>query len=346
MILTYKVRHDRDFSEELRKAKQVADHAVEHRTFTSKDVTHIGLKSMIANQILRKYGRSKTIKKARNVNLVVPGQGIKTDHTKKLINVLCLDLSLSYRFPDFDKANQIEVDDEYAYISVTVMEKEIVEPSHYIGVDLNATGHAAVVGDPVSGKVWKLGKQCQHVHTKYKNTRRRLQKKGKYRMVKKIKDRESRIVRYLNHKMSRKIVEIAKATGSGIKLEQLEGIRKNKKQAKSFRYSLNSWSFYQLRQFVEYKAKLQGIAVAYIEPAYTSKTCSKCGRIGNRNGKSFKCPTCGHVENADANASFNIAMRPIDVTRSDIERDMSEGSTDTPQTATLRTTATVEPHEL
>jgi putative transposase len=345
MILTYKVRHGHDYSDELRKAKQIADHVVRHRTFTSKDVKHIGLKSMIANQILRKYGRSKTIKKARHVNLIVPGQGIKADHVQKTIKVPCLKLSLSYCFPDFEKVNQIEVDDEYAYISVTVQKPESVEPVRYIGVDLNATGHAAVVGDPLTGKVWKLGKQCQHVHTKYKNTRRRLQKQGKYGMVKKIKDRESRIVRDINHKMSRKIVEIAKQAGAGIKLEQLEGIRKRARTAESFRYSLNSWSFYQLRQFVEYKAKLQGVAVAYIEPAYTSKTCSKCGHIGNRNGKSFKCQ-CGHVENADANASFNIALRPIGVTRSDIERDMSEGSTDTPRTATSRTMATVEPHRL
>lgn len=346
MILTYKVRHNHDYSEELRMAKQVADHAVRHRTFTSKDIKHIGLKSMIANQILRKYGRSKTIKKARNVNLIVPSQGIKADHEKRIINVACLKLSLPYRFPEFEKVNQIEVDGEYAYISVSVPEKEIVEPEHYIGVDLNATGHAAVVGNPESGKVWKLGKQCQHVHEKYKNIRRRLQKLGKYGMVKKIKDRESRIVRDLNHKMSRKIVEIAKASGCGIKLEDLEGIRKTKKQAKSFRYSLNSWSFYQLRMFVEYKAKLQGVSVAYIEPAYTSKMCSRCGHIGDRNGKSFKCPNCGYVENADVNASFNIALRLIGVSQSDVERDMSEGSTDAPQEATARTMQTLEPHRL
>ncbi|WP_217423063.1 hypothetical protein [Methanocella conradii] len=49
--------------------------------------------------------------------------------------------------------------------------------------------------------------------------------------------------------MSRKIVEIAINTGCS-RMEDLEGIRKTAKQAWSFRYSLNSWSFYQLRQFV------------------------------------------------------------------------------------------------
>jgi putative transposase len=124
LILTYKVRHDRDFSEELRMAKRVADHAVRYRTFTSKDVKHIGLKSMIANQILRKYGRNKTIKRARNVNLIVPSQGIKADHEKGIIMVACLKLVLSYQFPEFEKVNQIEVDEEYAYVSVSVPERK------------------------------------------------------------------------------------------------------------------------------------------------------------------------------------------------------------------------------
>ncbi|WP_174591577.1 zinc ribbon domain-containing protein, partial [Methanocella conradii] len=65
-----------------------------------------------------------------------------------------------------------------------------------------------------------------------------------------------------------------------------------------------------------------------------------------RNGKSFKCQYCGYVENADVNASFNIALRQIGVSQSDVERDMSEGSTDAPQEATARTTQTLEPHRL
>ncbi|MBN1134044.1 MAG: transposase [Methanosarcinaceae archaeon] len=31
---------------------------------------------------------------------------------------------------------------------------------------------------------------------------------------------------------------------------------------------------------------------AYINPKYTSKTCSRCGHIGNSNGKNVDCPDC------------------------------------------------------
>lgn len=325
MILTYKLRHHRDFSNELRKAKQVAEFGIKHRTLSSKDVKQFGLKSMISNQILRKYVKNKKVKSIKSVKLTIPNQGIKVDKKNCKITIPCIKLVLDYQFPDFEKINQIEIGKEYAYVSVSIPEIETKKVENYIGVDRNTTGHIAVVANPDTGKIWKLGKKGLHIHEKYKNIRTSLQKQGKYKKVKQIKNRESRIVKDLNHKISRKIVDIAIENNSGIKLEDLTGIRENKKQRKSFRYALHSWSFYQLQMFLEYKAKLHGVKIVYIDPAYTSQSCSICGLIGNRNRKSFKC-SCGHVDHADVNAAFNIGQ-------STKERDLVEGITDNPKVA-------------
>lgn len=333
MILTFKIRHDRDFSRELALAKQVADFAIEYHTISSKDVKHIGLKSVISNQILRKYGRNKTIKKVSNVNLVIPNQGIKQEGNK--IKIPCLKFEFEHQIKKtFSKINQIEIDNEFVFVSVNVKEKPEIVPETWIGIDRNTTGHAVVVGNPATGKIMKLGKRAHHIHNKYKGMRRRLQKQGKYREAKRVKNRESRIVRDLNQKISTKVVQYAVENQVGIKVEALQGIRNRTKIARSFKYSLNSWSFRQFQTMLEYKAKMFGIPVAEIAPQYTSQDCSKCGLRGNRNGKKFSCPNCGHVENADVNASFNIALRPPlveGVSRLHEERDSCNGSTDTPE---------------
>lgn len=112
MILTYKVKHGRGFSEELRRARQIAEFAIKTRSRTSKDVKQFGLKSVIANQILRKYGRNKKARKASHVNLIIPNQGIIVDMALKVISMPCLKLKLCYHFSGFEKVNQVELDGE------------------------------------------------------------------------------------------------------------------------------------------------------------------------------------------------------------------------------------------
>lgn len=332
MKITYKVKHYRDFTEELRKAKQVAEIAVKtHDFITTKHVKHIGLTSVISGRIIRKYQRNKKVKKVSSVKLTIWGR-----HTKPTANgiyIPCLKLEIPFD-KECEKINQLEVGEEYVYVTVTKSEKPLIETEKHIGVDLNTTGHCAVVAVNETGKIYKLGKRALFTHKKYHDIRRKLQKKGLFKVVKRIKSRESRIVRDLNHKISRYIVDLAIKEKGGVQLEKLEGIRNSRKGTKKFKYALHSWSFYQLQKFIEYKALLAGIPVSYIDPRNTSKICSKCGAWGYRNDKVFTCKKCDHVENADANAAFNIGISTNLYTRSRKDRDLREADTATAQEAT------------
>jgi len=343
MILTYKIKHLANLKKELILARKVAEYAIKNKgKLSTKYVAHLGLKSVIANQILRKYGRNWKAKNIKSVKLTIPGQGIK--FAENMLSIPSLKLTLPFEKP-FIKINQIEIDDIYVYVSLTVTEQPQYKQEKSIGVDLNATGHCAVIAVKETGKVYKLGKKAEHIHEKYKQIRKNLQKGGLYKAMKKIKNREQRIVKDLNHKISRKIVNFAIEEKGGINLEKLQNIRQTTKSRKNFKYALNSWSFYQLAKFIEYKALLAGVPVSYIEPAYTSKCCSKCGQIGDRNGKIFKCP-CGHVDNADVNAAFNIAFVHPNIVQLQREKSSLQAESDTRQEATQTSHATPEPRWL
>ena len=157
MILTYKIKHNQNYTQELIKAKEIAQYAIKTKSRSSADVKHVGLKSAIANQILKKYGSNKVIKRVRRVNLIVPGQGIKVNKVTQTITIPCLKITLLYYFKvAFSKVNQVELDKQYAYVSVTIEEPELKEPTSWIGIDLNTTGHCAVIAHPDTGKVLKL----------------------------------------------------------------------------------------------------------------------------------------------------------------------------------------------
>jgi len=99
--------------------------------------------------------------------------------------------------------------------------------------------------------------------------------------------------------------------GAIIVLEDLKNIRK-KSFGKSFNRMLHTWSFFRLKNYIEYKAKILGIKVELIDPRFTSQECSSCGFIAKSNRKTqnrFKCGNCGFELHADLNGSRNIASR-------------------------------------
>ncbi|MBV8270529.1 MAG: transposase [Planctomycetaceae bacterium] len=124
--------------------------------------------------------------------------------------------------------------------------------------------------------------------------------------------RESRFRKDRNHVISKQLVAKAKDTGRGIGLEDLKGIRDRTTVRKPQRARHSGWSFFQLRTFVEYKAKLSGVPVVLVDPRDTSRTCPECGHCEGANRKSqseFECRVCGHRSPADLVGARNIASR-------------------------------------
>jgi len=72
-----------------------------------------------------------------------------------------------------------------------------------------------------------------------------------------------------------------------------------------------------LKEFVRIlsdKAGRAGRRVVFVEPAYTSRTCSRCGAVVELSfsDRVFVCPECGLRLDRDLNASFNILKRGLD----------------------------------
>ncbi len=121
-----------------------------------------------------------------------------------------------------------------------------------------------------------------------------------------------RVMSDLNHQLSHRILEIATEQSANVSIEDLKGIRQTARCNKSFRYFLNSWPFYQLRTFIEYKAiQRYGCQIIPVDPKYTSQDCSMCGFRTKCRGKRYVCgnPTCRLEIHRDENSSYNIANR-------------------------------------
>jgi len=194
-----------------------------------------------------------------------------------------------------------------------VFEKEITDiPSNnnFVGIDRGINQIAVL-----STNKFFSGKKIKTISQKYEKIRSMFQSKkhsGK-RHLKKVKSKEQRFRRDVNHTITKNIVNSIDS-GSTIILENLKGIR-NAKARKEQRKELNKWNFYQFEQFLKYKSMAKGIKVEYTPARYTSQKCSRCGTILKSNRKFQSLYICEHCPlslNADLNASRNIRQNYLD----------------------------------
>lgn len=196
----------------------------------------------------------------------------------------------------------------YLYATCDMPEETTSEPKEYIGVDLGVNNIAVT-----SDKEFFSSEKIENKRTKYAKLRKHLQNKqtkSAKRKLKKLSKKESLFRKDVNHQISKKIVLNAKGTNRGISLEDLSGIRDRITVRKKQRSKHSSWSFHQLRFFIEYKAKLAGVKVVVVNPAYTSRTCPACGCCEKANRKTqseFSCVGCNFTEHADIVGATNIS---------------------------------------
>lgn len=198
----------------------------------------------------------------------------------------------------------------YLHQTCNVVEDDSFDPDEWLGVDLGVVN----IATDSTGEVHQ-GKTVKNVRYRHRRLRAKLQRKGTQsarRLLRKLSGKERRFGTWTNHNISKRIVEKAERTGQGIALEDLKGIRDRVRLRRPQRTTLHSWSFFQLRTFIEYKAKLMGVPVVTVDPRNTSRTCPCCGHIdkANRpNQATFLCVECGFSGHADAIAARNISSR-------------------------------------
>ena len=195
-----------------------------------------------------------------------------------------------------------------------VEEKACPPPREHLGVDLGLS-RIAVDSDGVTHPKEphpSTPGQLRGLRKRHARLRRKLQKKGTRsakRLLRKRRRKERRFATHVNHAITKDLVERAKRTGRGIALEDLQGIRSRITARRARRRDQSSWAFAQLRSFVEYKARREGVGVALVDPRHTSLTCPGCGTVEKKNRPSrdrFLCVDCGLAGPSDAVAAENI----------------------------------------
>ena len=249
---------------------------------------------------------------------VITGSNNMKENTIELKHTLHKIINNEYKIKEsslmFDKNNNLILN-----LTFDIPDKEAHEivPGRTLGVDLGiATPAYVCLSDNTyirSG--FGSANDFFRIRQQMKSRRRSLYKslslvkggkgrKKKLQAINSLRDKERNFAKTYNHQLSHKIVKFAK--DNKCEFINLEYLTKD-----GFEDAiLSSWSYYELQNMIEYKAEREGIKVRYVDPAYTSQTCSKCGHVDKENRPTqakFKCVNCGLELNADHNASINIA---------------------------------------
>ena len=208
----------------------------------------------------------------------------------------------------------------YFHIPMSKEDMEVFDkekPSHVVGID-RGLRFILTAYDERGKSTFISGKNIMRIRQKYNDVRAELQAKGTKsakRRLKKLSGRENRWMSDVNHRLSKTLVETY-GSGSLFVIEDLKDVSFSNdnlsNQSNKGRNNLRSWAFYQLEQYLTYKADAVGSCVLKVPANYTSQRCPKCGRILKENRHHDKhmyvCDACGYQSNDDRIGAMNLQM--------------------------------------
>lgn len=214
----------------------------------------------------------------------------------------------------FDEGNQIRVILQYKGT------REIPEgKTGFVGIDVNSKHNLLQCsnGDSVDfdrDLVKVLSDELKKIDN--------LKKNQEYRIGRRKAQKVRHLERELKSKTRERVSSLCKRLNSdGLDhavFENLDGFsekcRFHDENGLNYNRKIRLLHLSSLKDEFERIARKYGICVSLVHSCYTSQTCPICGCIDSRNRKTqeeFECVKCGHIDNADLNASKNILKRVV-----------------------------------
>jgi putative transposase len=221
------------------------------------------------------------------------------------------------------KPGEILLSYKYGRILVYItFHRDVVfrEPRVVMGVDLNFNNITYTIID-LNSNIVSMGvipfrgfSRALHYRKLAEDLQRRHPRNWRFlKWARRIRARWLNKAKYIlvdsAHRVSKKLVEVAREYNAVIVFEDLEKIRENNNGGRKLSWMKPLWCYRRIQEYTEYKALIEGIKTIYVNPARTSKKPP--------NGKKLKFINYKFVElgdtvtSRDVVASWNLAVRGL-----------------------------------
>ena len=274
------------------------------------------------------FPRFKPVSRFRCIELAQPRPGmvkISADERKARIAVKglpCIQLRLKRPLPPSEDLKSLRLvrrsNGWYADLTYAVQKEALPPCNQTVGIDLGVNNRLAFsTGEMVQGHSNRPTVSLQQAIARCRKGSRRQNKL--YRQLAGVRRREAIRNRNECHRITTEIVrrfgriaveklEIRNMTRSATGTVEEPGTNVAAKSGLNREILARSWGL--IISQLRYKAEWAGREFAEVNPKYTSRTCSECGRQTPQSEyRTYRCGICGAVFDRDFNAAVNVRER-------------------------------------